>query len=207
MSKIKVNIDEYKYKDMYLRFTNETNPGVCVSGTFDVSNLIKQKKKGHSLNALICYSVLKAGEAISEFHYSIKEDGLYYYDHVKVNAVFKGKDDSLCYGSIKYFETFGEFEKEYWRVKEYCYENMCHYDEDVGAMLSTSAVVNFPFDSFSLSISDTFWDNFLMWGRCVKKFMKTELKMTLRFHHATLDGEHVGMFFNELQKQMKNLKV
>ena len=207
MSRIKVDVNKYKYKDMYLRFTNDTNPSVCVGGVFDITNLIKIKKKGHSLNALLCYCILKAGEKIDEFHYSIKEDGLYYYEHVKVNAVFKGRDDSLCYGSIKYVDTFSEFEKEYLRVKKYCYDNCSHYDDDFGSLLSTSAVVNYSFDSFGLSVSDTFWDNFLMWGKYVKKFMHTELKITLRFHHALIDGEHAGMFFNELQNQIKKLKL
>ena len=46
-----------------------------------------------------------------------------------------------------------------------------------------------------------------MWGKYVKKFMHTELKITLRFHHALIDGEHAGMFFNELQNQIKKLKL
>jgi chloramphenicol O-acetyltransferase type A len=207
MSGKKVDINEYKYKDMYERFTKEDDPGVCVTGTFDITNLIKIKKKGHSLNALLCYVISKAGESIDEYHYMIKEDGLYYYDDVKVNAVFKGKDNSLCYGSVKYFDNFLDFEKEYKNVREYCYEKCEHYDGDFGSMLSTSAVTNFPFESFSLSTSKTFWDHFLMWGKYTKKWFKYKLTITLRFHHALIDGEHAGMFFNELQKQINELKI
>ncbi|MBR3890886.1 MAG: hypothetical protein IKJ30_02280 [Bacilli bacterium] len=207
MNKRKVDLNEYKYKDMYERFMQEDNPSVCVTGTFDITNLIKIKNKGHSLNALLCYVLMQAGENIEEFHYMIKEEGLYYYDDIKVNAVFKGKDESLCYGSIKYFNNFLDFEKEYIRVRNYCYDNCSHYDEDCGAMLSTSAVTNYPFESFSLSTSKTFWDNFLMWGKYVKKFLKYKLTISLRFHHATIDGEHAGMFFNEVQNQINKLKV
>ena len=83
MNKQKVDIEKYKYKDMYKRFMMDDNPAVCVSGTFDISNLVKIKKKGHSLNALICYCLMQAGQNIDEFHYMIKEDGLYYYDDIK----------------------------------------------------------------------------------------------------------------------------
>lgn len=207
MTKKKVNITEYKYREMYERFIKESNPAICVSGTFDITNLIKIKNKGHSLNALICYCLMQAGQNIEEYHYMIKEDGLYYYDAVKVNAVFKGKDESLCYGTIRYFDDFLEFEKEYIRVRQYCYDNCSHLDEDVGSMLSTSAVTNFPFESFSLATSDTFWDHFIMWGKYVKKMFKTKLTISLRFHHALIDGEHAGMFFNEFQKQVKELKI
>ena len=137
----------------------------------------------------------------------IKEDGLYFYDSIKVNAVFKGKDDSLCYGSIKYFSNFLDFEKEYYGVRKYCYENCTHFDEDNGSMISTSAVTNFPFESFALSTSKTFWDHFVMWGKYVKKLFRTKLTISLRFHHATIDGEHAGMFFNEFQKQIKEFKI
>ena len=62
-------------------------PSVSVTGNFDITNVYKQKQKGHSLNALLCYCVLQAAQKVDEFHYSIKEDGLYYYDYVKTNAV------------------------------------------------------------------------------------------------------------------------
>jgi len=205
--KKKVNMEEYKYAIMYERFVNEPMPSVSVNGCFDITNVWRQKKKGHSLNALLCYCVLQAAQNIEEFHYSIKEDGLYYYTNVKTNAVINGHDGQLYYADYKYFDNFKDFEKEYKRVNEYCYLNNTHYQEDTGALISTSAIPGFPFTSISLGVSPTFWDNFLMWGKFVKKFRKAYLHVSLRFHHATIDGRRAANFFAELQHQINIFKM
>lgn len=206
-NKIKVNLKNYKNKNMYERFIKEPSPSVCVTGSFDITNLYKLKKKGHSLNALLCYCILQSAQNIEEFHYSIKEDGLYYYENVKTNAVIKGIDGQLYYADYKYFDNFLDFEKEYLRVNEYCSNSCTHLSEDTGALIGTSAVISYPFTSFSLDISPSFWDNFVMWGKSTKKCFKHYLNISLRFHHATIDGQTAGKFFNELQTIIKNLKL
>ena len=178
-----------------------------MAGSFDISNVLKQKKKGHSLNAILCYCVLQAAQNVEDFHYSIKEDGLYYYKNMKVNAVINGKDGLLYYADYKYFDNFKDFEIEYNRVNEYCSENCTHFQEDTGNLIATSAIVGFPFTSISLGMSKTFWDNFLMWGKYEKKGFKKKLNISLRFHHATIDGQAAGRFYNELQKQFDLIKL
>lgn len=206
-NKVKVDLSTFKGLSMYERFMSEQDPTVCCTGCFDVSNLMKQKKKGHSFNAILCYCVLQAAQQVKEFHYAIKEDGLYYYKNVKTNAVVNGKDGQLYYADYRYFDNFEEFEKEYHRVNEYCCNNCTSFNEDTGALIATSAVIEYPFTSFSLGVSKTFWDHFLMWGKCVKRFNRTKLNISLRFHHATIDGQRAAKFFNELQKQFDVFKL
>ncbi len=195
-------------KRMYERFIKETNPCVNVSGNFDITHLYRLKKKGHSLNALICYSVLMAAEKIDEFHYRIGEDGnLYYYEHCKTNAVIKGDDNGLYYADYKFFDNFLDFEKQYKKINEICKTKCEHFSEDNGSLIATSAIINYPFTSISLEQSNTFWDNFVLWGSFEKKLLKVKLNMSLRFHHALIDGEHAGMFFKLLQHIMNTLTI
>lgn len=205
--KYKVDLNNFKNASMYNRFVKEESPSVCVTGKFDITNIWKQKKKGHRLNALLCYCVLKAAQNVKEFHYSIKEDGLYYYENMKTNAVVIGKDDLLYYADYKYCETFEEFEQEYKRVNKYCYENCVSFIEDTGALIGTSAIIGYPFTSVSLDVSKDFWENFIIWGKYEKKFLKKKLNISLRFHHATIDGHSAAQFFNELQKQFNLIKI
>lgn len=205
--KTKVDLKNYKYAEQYKRFIKEPSPCVCVSGNFNITNVWKQKKKGHSLNALLCYCVLHAAQNVEEFHYIIKEDGLYYYDYMKTNAVINGKDGLLYYADYKYFDNFEDFEKEYHRANKYCYENCTHLIEDTGALISTSAIIDFPFTSISLNRSLTFEDNFLIWGGVKKHLFKKTLDISLRFHHATIDGQRAAKFFNELQNQFNTIKT
>jgi len=206
-NKVKIDINKYKYKEMYNRFVKEPSPSVCVTGCFDITNVYKQKCKGHSLNALICYCIMQAGQNIEEFHYSIKEDGLYFYKNVKTNAVINGSNGNLYYVDYKYCDTFEEFEEEYTKNNNFSTANNCHIQEDTGALLATSAVTQFPFTSFAIDISPQFWDHFLLWGKYNNKCLKKTLNITLRFHHATIDGQRAAQFFNELQKQFNQIKT
>jgi chloramphenicol O-acetyltransferase type A len=206
-NKVKVDIETYKYSRQYKRFMTEPDPSVCVTGCFDITNLLRLRKKGHKLNAMLCYCIQQAGQNIEEFHYAIKEDGLYYYKNVKTNAVINGVDGELYFVDYKYCEKFEDFEKEYDRVNDYYSKHCSHFSEDTGALLSTSTILGYPFSSIDLGLSKTFWDNFLMWGNYKKRWLKAELNITLRFHHATIDGQRAAKFFSELQKQIKQLKI
>lgn len=206
-NKVKINLKTFEGAPMYNRFMSENDPTVCCTGLFDVTNIYKKKKKGHSFNAMMCYCIMQAGQKIKEFHYSIKEDGLYYYKNVKVNAVVNGKDGQLYYADYKYFDNFEEFEKEYQRANDFCTNNCTHLQEDTGALISTSAIIGFPFTSLSIGVSKTFWDHFMMWGKFIKKFSKVKLNISLRFHHAVIDGQRAAKFFTELQNQINNFTL
>ena len=132
---------------------------------------------------------------------------MYYYKNVKVNAVVNGKDGQLYYADYRYFDNFREFELEYLRANDFCTNNCTHLQEDTGALISTSAIIDYPFTSLSLGVSKTFWDNFMLWGKFVKKFNKVKLNISLRFHHAIIDGQRAAKFFNELQNQIDNFNL
>jgi len=100
-----------------------------------------------------------------------------------------------------------DFEKEYERVNKYCYENCESFREDTGSLISTSALIGYPFKSISCEVATDFWDNFLMWGKYEKHGRKVTLNISLRFHHATIDGQRAAMFYSELQKQIDNIKI
>ena len=46
-----------------------------------------------------------------------------------------------------------------------------------------------------------------MWGSYETKGFKKKLNISLRFHHATIDGQRAALFFNELQKQFNSIKL
>ena len=189
---------------MFERFIKEKNPAVCVTGNFDITNIYRLKSK-HCFNTLMCYCITKAAQKIDEFHYSIDENNqLYYYQDVKTNFAVTGNDGELYWADCKYCDGFEEFEKEYEKGRDYCFKNCEYYKADTGALISTSAVVNFPFTAFSIDNSDIFWDSFLLWGKYVLNNDKVNISITLRFHHAIMGAQHAGMFFEQLQKEFDN---
>ena len=199
-----VDLSKYKRREMFERFVKDSNPAMCVTGCFDVTNLYN-KKNEHRFNAMLVYCVLKAAQEIEEFHYEIgKDKKLYYCKNVITNVVNNGIDGGLYSGNIHYHDNFKDFNQEYERVREYCINECKDYRLNDGALIGTSAIVNYPFTSFALGNSDDFWASFLLWGKYVKNGESVQLNMTLRFHHAIIDGQHAGNFFNKLQDEIAN---
>lgn len=206
-NKFKVDINKYHKAHLYKRYMQDSSPGVSVSGLFDITKILKAKKKGCIFNAMMCYCILQASQNVEEFHYSIKPDGLYYYDYTKIGSVIEGKNGEHYFGEYRYFKSFLDFQENYKKISKYCYENCDNYEEDSGAKIATSSIPNFSFTSISLDVSNNFWDNFVSWGKFQKKWFKVKVYISLRFHHATVDGKSAGEFFNELQKQFDNFKI
>lgn len=203
----KVDLNQYNRREIYKRFLHQTNNSVCVSGEFDITRIYKYHKKGYKLNCLMLFCVQQASDKIKEFHYSIKNDELYYCDEVYTTAVVKGKDDLLYFVSYPFNQDYLSFEKQYIKLNKNSYNNCEHHNLDEGAMISTSTVLGFPFTSISLGIPSDFNSPFLMWGQYKKKAFKVKLNISFRFHHSLFDGEQVAKFFTNLQKEFNNFKI
>lgn len=206
-TKSKVDLSTFKGARMFNSYVSDPQPAVCVTGKFDVTNIYKLKKKKHSFNAMMCYCIMQASQKVEGFHYYIDNGELYRYNNTKVRVVVNGSDGQLYYADFKYTNSFAQFENEYRKTLDYCYKNNCHKLDDSGAVIGTSAVIDYPFESFSLSVSPHFNFNYLLWGSFVKKFFKTTLNISLRFHHALVNGKTAAQFFNNLQHELKELKV
>lgn len=189
------------------KFIGAKNPIMVVTSKVDITRLYKLSKKGYKLNALIMYALLKAAKKNEGFFYDLKDNKLIKFDDIGTNLVIKGNDGELYYVSMYDAKTYLEFEKNYISIVNECKKECKHNVlEDVG-IISTSAVVNCKLESIVCGYQEDFVTNFIAWGKYEKKLTKVNLNMSLRFHHAFMDGEEVGKFFNDLNEVIKFFKV
>ena len=189
----------------YNMFRNARMPAMVLTSKLDITPLMRLKKKGHSVNAMMLYCILKAGRQCDGCYYDIKDGELIKYDDMCIDMVVEGKDKGLYYMNIPYHDNYLDFEKDYARIKKQCYENNCSHKYDGVACLATSAVVNRRFESIVPNVSDDFMNPFFVWGRSDKKGLKDTLNVSLRVHHACLDGQEVGALFNGIQSEIDGL--
>ena len=55
--------------------------------------------------------------------------------------------------------------------------------------------------------SGIFNNPFIIWGKYKKKLFKYYLTLSFQFHHTQMDGIHAGMFLENLQNEIYNLKI
>lgn len=191
---------------MYLRFLNETQNTICVSGEFDITKIFKYSKKGYKLNSILLYCIQQAANQIEDFHYKIKNNELFYSENILTCSVAKGKDGLLYYITYPYQKDYLDFQKKYKEINDSAYNNCKHYWIDEGAKLSTSAMIGFPFLSISSDVQSDYSNHYLLWGSYKKSFFKVKLNISFKFHHSLLDGEMAVDFFNKLQDEFDNFK-
>lgn len=207
MGKIKVNTATFERADMYARFINYANPIGSITASVDISKLIKYKKKGHKLNALINFCILKALYQIKEFHYALEVDGLYLYDDISMMGVVFGSDKHLYLAIWKYFDKFTDFEENYKKINNEIYSNNKSMSYKDVAIVSSSAFIDYPIDSAVINMGKEITHTYFTWGGYKKHLFKYSQSLTVRFHHAFFDGGHIAKFFRLLQEEINNFQI
>lgn len=201
----KIDVTTFDRKDMYERFMNYSNPIGTITATVNITKLIKLKKKGHKLNALLNYCILKAAYRIKEFHYYQSEDGLYYYDDINMLGIVFGKDGHLYLSTWNFFDNYLDFEKNYIKNNLEVYNTNKPILSNDTAVLSSSSFVQYPIDSVDIDMGKEITHCFFTWGKYKKHCFRYYQSISLRFHHAFFDGGHIGLFFKYLQEEIYKL--
>jgi len=192
---------------MFNRFINYENPIGSITATLNITRLIKFNKKGHKINALINFCILKAANRIKEFHYYYENKNLYYSDLITMMGVVKGKDNYLYLAKWSYFDNYLEFEKNYLNENSKVYSNNKSSEFKDTAILSSSAFIDYPLDSAVVEMGKDITHTYFTWGGYKKSFFKYYQSITLRFHHAFMDGGHISLFYKFLQEEINNFKL
>ncbi|OUM60940.1 hypothetical protein PIROE2DRAFT_13192 [Piromyces sp. E2] len=176
------------------------NPMVTFFKTFNVTNLIKVRKKKHmKFNMLLDYCIGKAAVNVKEFYILPVGDKLFQYDTIAVNTIVKNKDGEINSCDILYMEDLEEYNKQYLK---YTSEDLSNDSMVIG----TSAIIDTEIDG-AVGMNNGIYNNpFIIWGRYKKKWFKYYLTLSFQFHHTQMDGAHAGRFLENLKNEIEGLK-
>jgi chloramphenicol O-acetyltransferase type A len=180
-----------------------------VNVTMDVTILHETlKKKGYKFFPAYLYLVTKAIGKQQELRIAMKDGVLGYWENLTPTYPQFHEDDkttSLLW--TEYDDCFSAFYNRYM-------EDIATYGNDHGILTKkgvplpnayiVSCIPWFTFNSFSLhnhGVKDYFVPSFEA-GGFVEKDGKTQMPLSVTVHHATTEGYHLKVFFDELQKTM-----
>ena len=72
-------------------------------------------------------------------------------------------------------------------------------------VIGTSAIIATELDGIIGMYSGIYNNPFLFWGRYRKRFFRYLLPVSFQFHHTQMDGEHAGIFLENLQQIISSL--
>lgn len=184
------------------------NPMVTFFKTIKVSRLIKLSKRNNlKFNMLLDYCIGKAAVEIKEFYILPVGNKLMQYDTLAVNTIVKNKEGEVSSCDILFNDDLSKFNQDYLQYTSQVAETCENRDLTDSMVIGTSAITNVEIDGAVGMNSGIFNNPFIIWGRYKKTMFKYTLALSFQFHHTQMDGAHAGIFLENLQKEINNLKV
>lgn len=193
--------------EAFALWTSSPMPMVTLVKTMDVSRLVKySKRKGMSLNMLMCWCIGRAASHIPEFLCIAYGNKFYRYDQLAIGPVVTNSKGGINYCDIPYTDDLQQFASSYRNIcaqaSAQC-QNLCLDDRMM--VIGTSAMIQTELDCIVNQYAKDFNNPMVMWGKMRKGWWKTTLPVSFQFHHVQMDGGHGARFLHLLQQEILNL--
>lgn len=183
-------------------------PMVTLFKTLDVTNLARlSRRHGRKFNMLMCWCI-GAAAARTEAFYLLPVGGrLIQYDRIAVNTVVAVRDGGISTCDIPFSRDLGQFERDYLDLTAQVRSTGQPHDLEDCMVVGTSALAQYDIDGAVNIYAGVYNNPFLIWGRYRRKLLRTELPISFQFHHTQLDGIPAARFLEDLQAEIRGLKL
>lgn len=216
--KTKIDIYNWKRKLAYETFSSYSDPYTGIVTKIDITNLINFCKQNKiSFYGCMTYFVLKSLNDIDAFKYGFgKEDGnefVYKYDTLAATATVINSDNELNFTRyVEYDEDISNFLIEFSKATEDASNNVPYYKILGLENMNKINITCIPWITFSnfknaIDFNEKNSKPKICWGKYYLDDDRYLIDISLLVNHAFQDGYHMGLFFNNLQQNIYNLKV
>lgn len=216
--KTKIDINNWKRKLAYETFSSYSDPYTDIVTKIDITNLINFCKQNKiSFYGCMTYFVLKSLNDIDAFKYGFgKEDGnefVYKYDTLAATATVINSDNELNFTRyVEYDEDISNFLIEFSKATEDASNNVPYYKILGLENMNKINITCIPWITFSnfkdaIDFNEKNSKPKICWGKYYLDDDRYLIDISLLVNHAFQDGYHMGLFFNNLQQNIYNLKV
>lgn len=190
-------------------YTQMAPTGYTVNVNMDVTILRKElKMRGYKFFPTYIYLVSKAIAKQQELRIGLKDEILGVWDYLSpVYPQFHKDDKTTSLLWTEYNDDFAEFYNQY--ISDTKQHGQSHGILSSKGMPTANAYVIscipwFTFNSFSVhnhGIKDYYFPSFEA-GKFIESGNKLLMPLSITVHHATTEGYHLKLFFEELQRTM-----
>lgn len=206
-----INMKNWPMAQAYHYYSQMAPTTYTVNVTMDVTILRQTlKSKGYKFFPAYLYLVTKAINKQQELRIAVQNGVLGYWDHLTpLYPQFHEDDKTTSLLWTEYDSCFGTFYNRY--IEDTRQHGNSHgILSSKGLPLPNAYVIScipwFTFNSFSLhnhGIKDYYFPSFEA-GGFTEADGKITMPLSVTVHHATTDGYHLKVFFEELQRTMNN---
>lgn len=201
-----LDLDSWKRRDHFHFFRNYDRPFFNICANVDVTTLreVTRSPAGPSFFLASLYLSLRAANAIEEFRYRIRGDGVLVHEVIHGGSTVLRDDQTFGFGYFDYDPDFNRFEKRAAEVLERVRTGPPTLDPrpDRDDLIHYSIIPWVAFTSFSHASRRDSENSVpkLVFGRHFKVGSSRLMPVSVEVHHALMDGLHVGRFFASFQE-------
>jgi len=185
-------------------FRNSIEPAFCVTFEADVANFLQKVKQDNlSFTMAMVYAVCKSANEIEEFRYRFLDGNIVLFNQIHTAFTYLNKETNLF--KVVNVPMMDD-------LKEYCKVALKRAEEQevyFTGPLSNDVFQCSPMPWVSYThISHTNSgkkDNatpLFDWGKYYEKDGKILMPISVQVHHSFVDGLHIGLFVDKLQKYL-----
>lgn len=203
----KLDLDNWPRREHFEFFRKFDEPFFGVVADVDVNNAYAAaKEKGVSFYLYYLHKIITTVNTIEEFRYRIAGDEVIIYDRIDISSTVSRDDSTFGFSLIQFADDFTAFEQtakeETARVRNT--KGLFTRKFDVDNLIHFSAVPWINFTSLSHARNFTFPDSCpkISVGKITDNNGRKLMPVSVHVHHGLMDGYHVGLFLDRLQKKL-----
>ena len=201
-----LDIEDWNRKEHYKHFINLEDPYFGVTANVDVTTTFKKAKaENKSFFALYLHACLIALNKIENFKYRIKGDQVVIYDTINASATIAREDHTFGFSFISFSDDFNTFHKNFEDEKKRIQNSTDLFPPiNSDACIYCSALPWVTFTGHKEPVSGQKNESVpkLAFGKVFEENARIKMPVAISANHALVDGYHIGLFFEEYQKQL-----
>lgn len=208
-----IDIESWKRKEHFNFFHRMDYPQYNICMDLDISNFLAfTKVKNLSFYYSMIHAVTTVLNTIDDFKIRIREDKIVLHDkiHPSFTDTSNDPDDNLFkFVTINIEDDIFEFvkraietnqnQKDYFPIEEFAGRDDLIY-------ITCIPWISFTHISHTISLNRNDSVPRISWGKYYKKEAKTWLPFSVQVNHALLDGFHIGIYTEKLQKYLDEIR-
>ena len=211
-----INLESWSRKRLFYNYLGTDLPYIIITANVDVTKPLAFARKHHiSFNLVMVYLCLKVIDAIPNYRYRFIDGKPFVIDHTRafINHIVPGCDEFVMGEGLYPCDDIVEFCKvTHQRQMEATPDSM---QEKVRHKLDIINFTSIPWVQYTGFIRTIIHDGVdnapkISFGKYFKDPVdpgKTWMPLSSQTHHGLMDGRHVGLFYENLQKACDELEA
>lgn len=203
-----LDLENWNRKGHFEFFTQFEEPFFGITAPVEVATAYKNAKATQTpFFIYYLHKILTAVNTIENFKYRIKDQQIIIHDRIDTSATIMREDKTFGFSHIEFHPDLEIFKKiaskEIARIQNTTGIITREYPENI---IHFSAIPWLNFTGLTHARSFTWPDSCpkISVGKIFEENSNQKMNVSVTVHHGLMDGYHVSLFFEELQKQLNS---